>query len=77
MGVKVLRSDRHGAITFVTDGKDLRVQTFLKKESIADFSSGGLSGKFALYIFGVEVAWDVSRATPLSSSLFKKWRAES
>jgi competence protein ComEC len=32
MGVKVLRSDRHGAVTFVTDGKDLRVQTFLKKE---------------------------------------------
>jgi competence protein ComEC len=29
MGVKVLRSDRHGAITFITDGKDLRVQTFL------------------------------------------------
>jgi hypothetical protein len=29
MGVKVLRSDRHGAVTFVTDGKDLKVQTFL------------------------------------------------
>jgi competence protein ComEC len=37
MGVKVLRSDRDGAITFVTDGKDLKVQTFLKKEPIADF----------------------------------------
>ena len=37
MGVKVLRSDRHGAITFITDGKDLRVQTFLKKEPNADF----------------------------------------
>jgi competence protein ComEC len=31
MGVKVLRSDQHGAITFVTDGKDLRVQTFMGK----------------------------------------------
>jgi competence protein ComEC len=29
MGVRVLRSDQHGAITFVTDGKDLKVQTFL------------------------------------------------
>ena len=37
MGVKVLRSDRDGAITFVTDGKKLKVQTFLKKEPIADF----------------------------------------
>jgi beta-lactamase superfamily II metal-dependent hydrolase len=36
MGVKVLRSDRDGAITFITDGKNLKVQTFLKKESIAD-----------------------------------------
>jgi competence protein ComEC len=32
MGVKVLRSDRDGAITFVTDGKDLRVRTFLGKD---------------------------------------------
>jgi len=32
MGVKVLRSDRHGAVTFVTDGKDLRVRTYLGKE---------------------------------------------
>jgi competence protein ComEC len=31
MGVKILRSDQHGAITFVTDGKDLRVQTFMGK----------------------------------------------
>jgi beta-lactamase superfamily II metal-dependent hydrolase len=31
MGVKILRSDRQGAITFVTDGKDLRVQTFMGK----------------------------------------------
>jgi competence protein ComEC len=31
MGVKVLRSDRDGAITFVTDGKDLKVQTYLGK----------------------------------------------
>jgi len=31
MGVKVLRSDRDGAITFITDGKDLRVQTYLGK----------------------------------------------
>jgi beta-lactamase superfamily II metal-dependent hydrolase len=30
--VKVLRSDRHGAITVVTDGKDLRVRTYLGKE---------------------------------------------
>ena len=30
MGTKVLRSDQHGAITFVTDGKDLRVETYLK-----------------------------------------------
>jgi competence protein ComEC len=32
MGVKVLRSDRDGAITFMTDGKDLKVQTYLRKE---------------------------------------------
>ena len=32
MGVKILRSNQHGAITFVTDGKDLRVQTFMGKE---------------------------------------------
>ena len=32
MGVKVLRSDRDGAITFITDGKDLRVRTFLGKD---------------------------------------------
>jgi competence protein ComEC len=31
MGVKVLRSDRDGAVTFFTDGKDLRVRTFLGK----------------------------------------------
>jgi competence protein ComEC len=31
MGVKVLRSDRDGAITFVTDGKDLKVQRYLRK----------------------------------------------
>ena len=31
MGVKVLRSDRDGAITFITDGKDLKVQTYLGK----------------------------------------------
>jgi competence protein ComEC len=37
MEVNILRSDRDGAITFVTDGKDLKVQTFLKKEPIADF----------------------------------------
>ena len=37
MGVKVLRSDRDGAITFITDGKQLKVQTFLRKEPIADF----------------------------------------
>jgi competence protein ComEC len=30
LGVKLLRSDQHGAITFVTDGKDLRVETYLK-----------------------------------------------
>jgi len=30
MGVKILRSDRDGAITFITDGKDLRVETYLK-----------------------------------------------
>jgi competence protein ComEC len=28
LGVKTYRSDRDGAITFVTDGKDLKVQTF-------------------------------------------------
>ncbi len=33
MGVKVLRSDRDGAITFITDGRDLRVQTFLKQKA--------------------------------------------
>jgi competence protein ComEC len=32
MGVKVLRSDRDGAITFVTDGKELRFRTYLGKE---------------------------------------------
>jgi competence protein ComEC len=32
MGVKILRSDQHGAITFATDAKDLRVQTFMGKE---------------------------------------------
>jgi competence protein ComEC len=31
MGVKILRSDHDGAITFTTDGKDLKVQTFLKR----------------------------------------------
>jgi competence protein ComEC len=31
MGVKVLRSDRDGAVTFVTDGKELKVQTYLGK----------------------------------------------
>jgi competence protein ComEC len=40
MGVKVLRSDRDGAITFITDGKDLKVQTFLKKEPVADLGVG-------------------------------------
>ena len=33
MGVKVLRSDRDGAITFITDGRDLRVQAFLKQKA--------------------------------------------
>jgi competence protein ComEC len=32
MGTKVLRSDRDGAITFVTDGKELRFRTYLGKE---------------------------------------------
>jgi competence protein ComEC len=32
MGVKILRSDRDGAITFVTDGKNLRVKTYLRKD---------------------------------------------
>ena len=32
MGTKVLRSDRDGAITFITDGKGLRVKTFLGKD---------------------------------------------
>ena len=30
MGVKIYRSDRDGAITFLTDGKSLQVATFLK-----------------------------------------------
>ncbi len=29
MGVRALRTDRDGAITFVTDGKDFKVQTFI------------------------------------------------
>lgn len=32
LGVKTYRSDRDGAITFVTEGKDLRVKTFLGKD---------------------------------------------
>ncbi len=32
LGVKIYRSDRDGAITFITDGKDLRVRTFLKRD---------------------------------------------
>jgi competence protein ComEC len=40
MGVKVLRSDRDGAVTFITDGKDLKVQTFLKKEPVTDLGVG-------------------------------------
>ena len=31
LGVKIYRSDRHGAITFTTDGKNLKVQTFAGK----------------------------------------------
>jgi hypothetical protein len=38
--------------------------------------NAGRSRKFALYIFGAEVARDLRCATPLSSSLFEKWRAE-
>jgi competence protein ComEC len=36
MGTKVLRSDRDGAITFVTDGKELKVQTFLKRNILSE-----------------------------------------
>lgn len=36
MGAKVFRSDRDGAITFVTDGKDLKVQTFLKRDHLSE-----------------------------------------
>jgi competence protein ComEC len=36
MGVKILRSDRDGAITFVTDGRDLKVQTFLKSNTLSE-----------------------------------------
>ena len=36
MGVKVFRSDRDGAITFVTDGKNLKVQTFLKRYNLSE-----------------------------------------
>ena len=32
MGAKVFRTDRDGAITFVTNGKDLQVRTFMGKE---------------------------------------------
>jgi competence protein ComEC len=35
MGAKTYRTDRDGAIIFVTNGKNLRVQTFLKRDSIA------------------------------------------
>ena len=34
LGVKTYRSDRDGAITFITDGKELRVQTFLGKDGM-------------------------------------------
>jgi competence protein ComEC len=32
MGVKIYRSDRDGAVTFVTDGKNLKVHTFFKRK---------------------------------------------
>ncbi len=32
LGAKIYRTDRDGAITFTTDGKSLRVQTFLKRK---------------------------------------------
>ncbi|MBI5967410.1 MAG: DNA internalization-related competence protein ComEC/Rec2 [Deltaproteobacteria bacterium] len=33
IGGKVFRTDRDGAVTFITDGRDLRVQTFLKQNA--------------------------------------------
>ncbi len=32
LGVKIYRSDRDGAVTFITDGKELRVKTFLDED---------------------------------------------
>jgi competence protein ComEC len=33
LGSRILRTDKHGAITVVTDGKEIEVKTFLKGES--------------------------------------------
>lgn len=43
MGAKVFRSDRDGAVTFVTDGKNLRVETYLKPKGEPPPSPGRLS----------------------------------
>jgi len=32
LGTEIFRTDKHGAITVVTDGKEIDVKTFLKGE---------------------------------------------